>query len=681
MEMENDLENINQISNRQYILSPTVENGEDRECTNKDFYQESNEPLYLGRMGYGIKVLHRKTNNPYIIINFEKGKIVKPSIQQKINSSLELMYNAASNYLIRLLNHYENESNLFLIIEPLTPEILEDKIQANAFDFNTIMKIFLDVCCGVKKLHQFNMFNISLVPDTIIIEENNNAKLTDYGLKMSTKPTDKKPVRFTKFLKIGNVQHCINSYTTPEELEGIRNKKKAVVSEKTDSWKLGILLYELVTNFQSPFKGNSIDELAESILNCEIDLSVVDNELALNIISKLIKKEPSERAGIDDILAMEEFADYKNMDDNEINNDICIINPPEEDEEKEEDEDDENNNNNSNSNNIVMQSLKFENANLRQKIKQLENKMHANDGDEHKAINEGDEDGGSNSENEGNDEDEYENDDDENIASMSKEERIKYLKEKFTNLKKKYTSLKDDYTNTINKTTQYENDIVKLNKDKKELEEKIEIGAFEKIAYLSTSQMKNLIELDEKLSNAIDIFQLSQNSFTQIINNLLNSSDEIHEQLLTSDEEHLGDKQQQIINSLEEIKSNLLKPLPENLLVKKYTDKLKEIENKIEELNKFKSEHEIKVIDNEKIEEEVNKLKEENQKINEEISKVDEKNKQLLELTQKTEKEIDELEMKKRESISFIQARCDNTVVKSFQKITGLNWDNTIQNE
>ena len=70
--------------------------------------------------------------------------------------------------------------------------------------------------------------------------------------------------------------------------------------------------------------------------------------------------------------------------------------------------------------------------------------------------------------------------------------------------------------------------------------------------------MKNLIELDEKLSNAIDIFQLSQNSFTQIINNLLNSSDEIHEQLLTSDEEHLGDKQQQIINSLEEIKNNLL---------------------------------------------------------------------------------------------------------------------------
>ena len=118
---------INPIDNRQFILAPVVESGDDRESTVKDFYQENNETVELGKLGYGIKVMHRKTNAQYIIIHFEKTKL-KSNIQQKINNTLELMYNAASNYLLRLLNHYEDESNLFLIIESFNGDTLENKI-------------------------------------------------------------------------------------------------------------------------------------------------------------------------------------------------------------------------------------------------------------------------------------------------------------------------------------------------------------------------------------------------------------------------------------------------------------------------------------------------------------------------------------------------------------------------
>ena len=74
---------INNISNRQYMLSPCVKSGEDRECTNKDFYQEAPDPIDIGKLGYGIRVAHKKTNIPYTIVNFEKGKVTRQTFKKR----------------------------------------------------------------------------------------------------------------------------------------------------------------------------------------------------------------------------------------------------------------------------------------------------------------------------------------------------------------------------------------------------------------------------------------------------------------------------------------------------------------------------------------------------------------------------------------------------------------------
>ena len=53
-------ENTNKIENRQYDLSPAVSSGNDKECSNKDFYQEDIKVPILGRLGPGMKVIHNK---------------------------------------------------------------------------------------------------------------------------------------------------------------------------------------------------------------------------------------------------------------------------------------------------------------------------------------------------------------------------------------------------------------------------------------------------------------------------------------------------------------------------------------------------------------------------------------------------------------------------------------------
>ena len=210
---------INQISNRQYILSPAVQSGNDKESSNKDFYQEDAEFPNLGRLGVGMKVIHRKTQIPYTIINFEKEKVAKLNLQEKINSTLDLMYKSSHPYLFRLLNHFETEGHVFLIFEPFEGDSLDHIIQQGECDLQTALKYFVEILLGIQHMHTFGYYNLNVCPENVLIGE--CVKLTDYGLKMSG--NNEGPKREIRRLRKGNLSYVVNCYHTPEEVIGICN--------------------------------------------------------------------------------------------------------------------------------------------------------------------------------------------------------------------------------------------------------------------------------------------------------------------------------------------------------------------------------------------------------------------------------------------------------------------------
>ena len=301
--MKNKL-HINQIKNRQYILSPAVKSGNDRECVNKDFYQEGdNSSVSIGKLGLGMKVVHRKTGIPYTIIHFVKEKVARLKLTKKLNSTLELMYNSSHAYLFRLLNHYETDTHVFMIFEPCDGFSLEEIIMKDRCDMDNSLKYLVEVMIGIQHMHDFRLFNLNVLPENILVTE--CIKLTDYGLKMEGK--NQKPKRTNILLKKDNINYIINAYTSPEELNAILNKKPCILNGKTDSWNCGILLYEMLTKFKSPFKGENNEEFIKAILNCEIDLEPIKDPFCRELISKLVKKNPQERIDINEVLGMEQI--------------------------------------------------------------------------------------------------------------------------------------------------------------------------------------------------------------------------------------------------------------------------------------------------------------------------------------------------------------------------------------
>ena len=326
--MKNKL-HINQIKNRQYILSPAVQSGNDRECINKDFYQEGdNSSVSLGKLGLGMKVVHRKTTTPYTIIHLEKERIAKFKLTKKINSTLDLMYKSSHPYLFRLLNHYETETHVFMIFEEYDGDSLEEIIMKGRCDLDNSLKYLVEIMLGVQHMHNFRLYNLNVNPENVLITE--CVKLTDYGLKMEGK--NQKPKRNNILLKKDNINYIINAYTSPEELNAILNKKPCILNGKTDSWNCGILLYEMLTKFESPFKGKNNEEFIKAILNCEIDLEPIKDEFCRDLISKLVRKNPQDRIDIDKVLEMDYIINNVLIEQPEIDFSDNIINPIDEQE-------------------------------------------------------------------------------------------------------------------------------------------------------------------------------------------------------------------------------------------------------------------------------------------------------------------------------------------------------------
>ena len=581
---------INQIENRQYVLSPAIQSGNDRECINKDFYQEGdNSSVYIGKLGLGMKVVHRKTNIPYTIIHFEKEKVSKLRLQKKINSTLDLMYKSSHPYLFRLLNHYETQTHVFMIFESYDGDSLDEKIIKGKCDLQNSLKYLVEVMLGVQHMHSFHLYNLNVNPENILVNE--CVKLTDYGLKMEGK--NEKPKRDTRYKKKENINYIINAYTSPEELNAILNGKPCILNGKTDSWNCGILLYEMLTSFKSPFKGKTDEELINSILNCDIDLSPIKDDFCRDLISKLVKKNPEDRISIDEVLQME-YIKNVDIEQPEIDFSDNIINPIDEQEFIKNNNINttnqikQNNDNKSQIYNKQMQTLKSENDSLKKMVEDLKKQVVSSKirkrASKHVSqlksmvIDVGGEiiaDG-----NEGQNLGEILNDEENNTNEKDKKGKNEHLENKIDDIKKdikneiieeeedddeEFSENEEEYNDENlfvrcekykERNIQLKEKLVKISKKNKKMKNTID-EYMKEINSLKSEKNKNILETLEKMNtvpiyqindlvnvilNSINIFKTNQSDFKKSVDKLINLSDEHYTKLSEENKKYIDSK-------------------------------------------------------------------------------------------------------------------------------------------
>ena len=159
-------------------------------------------------------------------------------------------------------------------------------------------KYFRQLVSAVWYCHEVvNIFHRDIKPDNILIDMDDNIKLTDFGVSENGK-TKKHKHKDEKIY--GNAgSYC---YFCPEAC-----KEDGYSGKQADLWACGITLYQMVYAGKLPFtsKQNSIQDLYEKIRNDQITLEVPGLECKFNqikdLLEKMLHKDPEKRLTIGEL--------------------------------------------------------------------------------------------------------------------------------------------------------------------------------------------------------------------------------------------------------------------------------------------------------------------------------------------------------------------------------------------
>ena len=254
---------------------------------NDQIYENSNKTIRIFKT--------RKSGTiKYIAVKVYTKKFHKDKYSYEYN----LINKIKSDCVVNIMSSAEDQNYFYMEMEYCATGDLSRCLwqnKNNLYSERTIKQISTQLLSGLQALHKNGIIHCNLKPSNILIDEYGNVKICDFkkSLKVST---------MNASLIKKNKNAMTPCYTAPELFQ-----EEGMYSFKSDLWALGCIMYELAVG-QVPFFDDSIGKLITKIINNEVNFNKKElrnySDDFINIIKKLLIKEPNERSTWGDIERM-----------------------------------------------------------------------------------------------------------------------------------------------------------------------------------------------------------------------------------------------------------------------------------------------------------------------------------------------------------------------------------------
>ena len=186
--------------------------------------------------------------------------------------------------IVEMYDVGEDNGNYYIVMEYIEGKTLKQLLKKRGhLTVGEAVDIMLQITDGMVHAHDSYIIHRDLKPQNIMIQEDGQIKITDFGIAMA--------LNSTQLTQTNSVMGSVH-YLPPEQAAG----KGATF--KSDIYSLGILMYELVTG-KLPFKGENAVEIALKQMKEPIP-SVREEDESIpqsveNIILKACAKNPKNR--------------------------------------------------------------------------------------------------------------------------------------------------------------------------------------------------------------------------------------------------------------------------------------------------------------------------------------------------------------------------------------------------
>jgi serine/threonine protein kinase len=177
----------------------------------------------------------------------------------------------------------EVDDDMFLVMEYIDGMELKEKLKSGPLDFNVAKRIALQIGRGLQTAHQNNIIHRDIKSNNIMITETGDVKIMDFGL-----------AKFRGSAQLTKVGTTVGTaaYMSPEQA------RSEELDHRSDIWSFGVVLYEMLSG-ELLFKGDYEQAIIFSILNDEIDFSVLNKQDVpsqfTDVLKKILQKDAAKR--------------------------------------------------------------------------------------------------------------------------------------------------------------------------------------------------------------------------------------------------------------------------------------------------------------------------------------------------------------------------------------------------
>jgi serine/threonine-protein kinase len=200
------------------------------------------EELGKGGMGKVYRVLDKKLNEEVAL------KLIKPEIAsdkktlERFGNELKIARKIVHKNVGRMYHLSEEQGTYYITMEYVPGENLKSSIRRfGPLPIGKTIVLAQQICEGLSEAHRLGIVHRDLKPGNIMIDEEGNARIMDFGIARSLKE---------RGITGEGVIIGTPEYMSPEQVEA------KDIDHRTDIYSLGVILYEMVTG-RVPFEGDT----------------------------------------------------------------------------------------------------------------------------------------------------------------------------------------------------------------------------------------------------------------------------------------------------------------------------------------------------------------------------------------------------------------------------------------
>ena len=282
------LKSAEEISITKTLITPTerLQKG----STIAEKYQILEE---LGRGGMGVVYKAKDTKlKRTVALKFLPSELTHvPEVKDRFMREAQAAAALDHPNICTVYEFDEAEEKTFISMAYVEGLSLRKKLESGPLELDEALRIAIQVAQGLQIAHKKGVVHRDIKSANIMVTEDNQAKIMDFGLARVTGGT----LVTQEGVTMGTV-----AYMSPEQAQGEE------VDHRTDIWSFGVVLYEMFGG-QLPFMGEHDQAVVYSILNKKPKpITELRSEIPVSIgqvVDKALEKNPDARyQEIDELL-------------------------------------------------------------------------------------------------------------------------------------------------------------------------------------------------------------------------------------------------------------------------------------------------------------------------------------------------------------------------------------------